>query len=138
MPPSLAADSLHGQDSTSLLPKGAIGVSTPVPSSPAAPGGELADVAFYEAPTDQEIEEENSFDNDAIASSSGIKASELISALHETGGRGALRRKSTMTQNNSAWLLRTIERKNQAAAPGLIQYCDIAARFLFPSSGILT
>ena len=52
-------------------PKGALGVSSPVPPSPGIAGGETADVAFYTKPTVNEVNEENDFDNDSIASSSG-------------------------------------------------------------------
>ena len=65
-------------------PKGAYGVSSPVPASPGIAGGATADVAFYKSPTKEDLDQENSYDDDAIASSSGIKASELIRALHET------------------------------------------------------
>jgi hypothetical protein len=60
------------------------GIHSPVPASPGIAGGETADVAFYCSPTDEELKQENCYDDDSIASSSGIKASELIAALHDT------------------------------------------------------
>ena len=95
-PPSLSLQ-ISDEGSLPLQHRQSEGNFAEMLPSPSVSLGELADVAFYEAPTKDEITRENHYNNDAIVSSSGIKASELIRALHESSKtRAELRKAKTL------------------------------------------